>query len=64
MLLVDPTPPAYLGMTDFRFGPDTFWALPLPEFLSPATLHFQVWHIDPVTGLFNSTTRLEVPIVK
>ena len=63
-LLVDNLLPAYIGITDMRFGPHTVWRIPLPEFLDDATIYFQVWYFGPAAGLFFSTARLEVPIVK
>jgi hypothetical protein len=63
-LLVSTLASSYVGMLGLQVGTDVYWTLALPEFLSPATLYFQDWILDPATVLFASTQRLTVPIVK
>ncbi|MCA8953133.1 MAG: hypothetical protein KDE27_26715 [Planctomycetes bacterium] len=60
-LLVD-NGAALLGTMQLKFGADVAWTFPLPEWLTPVTFHFQDWTID--NGLFESTRRLSVPVVK
>ncbi len=63
-LLVD-NGPAYLGTMNFQLAPSQGfprWTFPLPEWLPPLTLYFQDWVFDGTR--FESTRRLEVPVIK
>lgn len=63
-LLVPIAGPEFLGNMPLAFGNDVTWQLPLPEALPGLTLHFQDWFLDPATGLFRGTSRLDVQLVK
>jgi hypothetical protein len=63
-LLVDITGPDYLGVFPLAIGANVSWQLSLPEFLPETTLHFQDWMYAPAFDLFQSSHRLNVPIVK
>lgn len=63
-LLVDNSARSLIGVLDFRIGDSASWVLPIPESLLSAAFHFQDWILDPATGLFESTRRLQVPVVK
>ena len=58
-LLVDPN----AGFTlPVMVGSGGHWMVPLPESMPPLTLHFQGWLFEG--GLFSSTPRLSVPLVR
>ncbi len=63
-VLVQPDGPGYLGMFPPAIGPNTFWALPLPEALPSLTVHFQGVHFDVTSSVLYTTDRLTVPLVK
>lgn len=63
-LLVDNTPPAAVGVLDFRIGASARWVVSIPEFVQPGTFYAQDWHSDASGTQFLSTSRLEIPLVK
>ena len=63
-LLVPFTGPEYIASLPALVGNDAQWTLPLPEALSPVTLHFQDWVLQANNGLFWGTGRLTVPLTR
>jgi len=61
-LLIDAFGPDFLGVFPAATGLQVSWSLPLPEFVSPTTLHFQAWMLDGT--VLTSGRRLSVPIVR
>jgi len=63
-LLLPLNGPDHLGLTTGIVGAAGAWQLPLPAWLDNMVLRFQAVTFDPATGLYTSSSRLNVPIGK